>query len=389
MDIFELAKANEEYIIDRRRYYHAHPELSMQEAETTKAIAADLRALGIECKTFPDHYGVLGVIHGGKPGKGIMLRADIDALPVKECTGACYASQNEGVMHACGHDTHIAVLLGAAKILNEMKDELCGTVNLCFEPAEESIGGVRDMLRDGCLEGMDACFGMHTWSNPALPSGNIAVNSGNIMAAGGKFDITVEGYTSHGACPHEGHDAIIAACSIAMNLQTYVSRQNNPVNPLVLTIGTITGGNRWNVIANKVVMDGTLRTFDVELRKRLQDELSVIVENTAKALGCTAKMEYVEMWPATINSDPEMISITKNAVEKLFGKDSLSELPPTMGGESFSFYLERVPGVYAFMGCYDEAHPYGNHHEKFDVDESVLKKSVAMFVQVTCDYLNK
>lgn len=387
MDIWELAKANEEYIIERRRYYHAHPELSMEEVETTKAIAADLEAMGIEYKTFPDHTGVLGVIHGGKPGKGIMLRADIDGLPVKECTGAPYASQNEGVMHACGHDTHISVLLGAAKILNSMKDELCGTVKLCFEPAEESIGGVRDMIRDGCLEGMDACFGMHTWS--AAPTGMVAVNSGNIMAAGGKFTVTVEGYSSHGAAPHEGHDAVIAACSIAMNLQTYVSRRNNPINPLVLTIGTINGGARWNVLANKVVMEGTLRTFDPETRKKLQGDLSVIVENTGKALGVDAKIEYVEMWPATINSDPEMISIAKGAVEKLFGKESLCETAPTMGGESFSFYLEQIPGVYAFMGSYDDVHHYGNHNEKYDVDESILKKGAAIFAQVTYDFLNK
>ncbi len=387
MNIWELAKANEEYIIDRRRYYHAHPELSMQEVETTKSIAADLEAMGIEYKTFPDHTGVLGVIRGGKPGKGIMLRADIDGLPVKECTGAPYASQNEGVMHACGHDTHIAVLLGAAKILNSIKDELRGTINLCFEPAEESIGGVHDMIRDGCLEGMDACFGMHTWS--VLPAGKVAVNSGNIMAAGGKFTVTVEGYTSHGAAPHEGHDAVIAACSIAMNLQTYVSRRNNPVNPLVLTIGTINGGARWNVVANKVVMEGTLRTFDPETRKRLQDDLSVIVENTGKALGVDAKIEYVEMWPATINSDPEMLAITRNAVEKLFGKEDLCETPPTMGGESFSFYLEQRPGVYAFMGSYDEEHHYGNHNEKYDIDESILKRSAALFAQVTYDFLNK
>lgn len=387
MTIWELAKANEEYIIDRRRYYHAHPELSMEEVETTKAIAADLEAMGIEYKTFPDHTGVLGVIHGGKPGKGIMLRADIDALPIKECTGAPYASQNEGIMHACGHDTHISVLLGAAKILNSMKDELCGTINLCFEPAEECIGGVRDMIRDGCLEGMDACFGMHTWST--APAGMVSVNTGNIMAAGGKFTITVDGYSSHGAAPHEGHDAVIAACSIAMNLQTYVSRRNNPINPLVLTIGTINGGARWNVVANKVVMEGTLRTFDPETRKRLQDDLSVIVENTAKALGVEAKLEYVEMWPATINSDTEMISITKNAVEKLFGKEYLYETQPTMGGESFSFYLEQIPGVYAFMGSYDDVHHYGNHNEKYDIDESILKKSAAIFAQVAYDFLNK
>ena len=203
MDIFEMAKASEEYIIDRRRYYHAHPEPSLEEWETTKAISADLTALGIENKTFANHPGVLGVIRGAKPGRGIMLRADIDGLSgVVEKTGLPYASQNPNCMHACGHDTHIAVLLGAAKILNEIKDQLCGTINLCFEPAEETIGGVRYMLEEGCLEGMDACFGMHTWS--VAPAGKVSVTEGNIMAAGGKFTITVDGYTAHGAAPHEG-----------------------------------------------------------------------------------------------------------------------------------------------------------------------------------------
>ena len=387
-DIWELAKANEAYIIDRRRYYHAHPEPSMQEVETTKAIAKDLEALGIEYKTFPDHTGVLGVIRGGKPGKGIMLRADIDGLSgVHEATGLPFASQNPDCMHACGHDTHISVLLGAAKILNEIKDELCGTINLCFEPAEETLQGASLMIKDGCLDGMDACFGMHTWS--AGTSGKASFMRGNIMAAGGKFTVRVKGYAAHGARPQDGHDAIIAACSIAMNLQTYVSRRTDPLNPVVLTIGTIHGGARWNVIANEVVMEGTLRTFDAEVRKNLKRDLSQIVEHTGKALGVEATLEYEERWPPTINADDEMLSISRNAAVKLFGEDALEEQPPTMGGESFSLYLERIPGTYGFMGSRDEVHCYGNHNEKFDIDESILKRSVALFVQVTVDFLNK
>ena len=207
------------------------------------------------------------------------------------------------------------------------------------------------------------------------------------IAAAGGHNILMIG--SHGARPQDGHDAIIAACSIAMNLQTYVSRRNDPLNPLVLTIGTIHGGARWNVIANEVVMEGTLRTFDAEVRKNLKRDLSQIVEHTGKALGVEATLEYEEMWPPTINADDEMLSISRNAAVKLFGEDALEEQPPTMGGESFSLYLERIPGTYGFMGSRDEVHCYGNHNEKFDIDESILKRSAALFVQVTVDFLNK
>ena len=387
MDILALAQANEEYIVDRRHYYHTYPEVSMKEIETTKAIAADLDALGIEYKTFlPDHTGVIGEIHGGKPGKTIMLRADIDGLTVPEKTGKPWASKNEGIMHACGHDCHIATLLGAAKILNEIKDELCGNIRLVFEPGEETLEGVHFMLKDGCLEGVDACFGMHIWS--AGKKGKVSVTEGNIMAAGGFFSCDIEGLSAHGAAPHDGHDAIVAAGSVIMNIQTYVSRMNNPINPCVVTIGQIQGGNRWNVIAGNVHMEGTLRTFDPEVRKRLQDDISVIVENTCKALGCTGKFEYREMWPATINTDAQMIDITRKAVTKLFGDDVLESLQPTMGGESFSYYLNAIPGCYAFMGTNCEENPYGNHNENYCPDDTLVPKDAAIFAQVAWDYLN-
>lgn len=384
MNAFEAALAVEEYVLERRHYYHAHPELSMKEFETTKSISKDLTALGIEHKTFEDHPGVIGYINCAKPGRCIMLRADIDALPVQEQTGLPYASENDGVMHACGHDVHISTLLGAAKILNDHKDELCGRIVLCFEPGEEALEGVHYMLRDGVMDGVDACFGMHIWS--AAPSGKIAINEGNIMAAGGKFTIDVTGRSSHGACPHDGLDAIVAASNIVMAMQTYVSRRNSPLNPLVVTVGTIEGGNRWNIVSGSAHLEGTLRTFDEEVRKNLQKDLSAIVEAAAQTLGCEAKFEYNEMWPATINSDKHMLDIARNAHRKLFNEDAIS-IPPTMGGESFSLYLNRVPGVYAFMGSYSEQNPYGNHHEKYNPDETVIKKDVAMFVQVAEDFL--
>ena len=386
MNIAEAAQKYADYTIEMRRYFHKYPELGLQEENTAKKIREELTKMGIPFVTMAN-YGTVATIGGKKPGKCVLLRADMDALAVQEENDVEYASTKPGIMHACGHDTHISVLLGAAKILNEIKDELCGTINLCFEPAEETLQGASLMIKDGCLDGMDACFGMHTWS--AGTSGKASFMKGNIMAAGGKFTVRVKGYASHGARPQDGHDAIIAACSIAMNLQTYVSRRNDPLNPLVLTIGTIHGGARWNVIANEVVMEGTLRTFDAEVRKNLKRDLSQIVENTGKALGVEATLEYEEMWPPTINADDEMLSISRNAAVKLFGEDALEEQPPTMGGESFSLYLERIPGTYGFMGSRDEVHCYGNHNEKFDIDESILKRSVALFVQVTVDFLNK
>mgnify|MGYP002604731540 len=252
-NIRELAEQYNDYIIERRRYYHSCPELSGQEIHTTEALKADLEAMGVEVELCKTCHGLVGTIKGGKPGKAVVaLRSDTDALPVEEKTGLPFASENPGVMHACGHDNHMAMLLGAAKILTTIRDEIPGTVKLLFQPAEETAQGAKAMIAEGVLKGVDAIYGAHIWGDFDAPY--IDVSAGNRMACCDTFRITVEGSSTHGSTPHLGTDAIVAAASIIMNIQTYVSRNNDPLNPLVVTVGKIDGGQRFNILANKVVM---------------------------------------------------------------------------------------------------------------------------------------
>lgn len=286
MDIKALAQKYEPYIIERRRYFHAHPELSFKEWETTKALVAEFEKMGMEIQTFPDYPGLIATLDTGKPGRTVMLRADIDALPVKEGTGLDFASQNEGVMHACGHDNHMAMLLGAAHILLEKKDELKGKVKFLLQSGEEMACGAKYYVDHHILDGVDAIFGQHIWGTLDAPY--VCVASGNRMASCDNFTIRVKGLQSHGSAPQDGHDAIVAASAIVMALQTYVSRKNNPVNPLVVTVGKFHGGSMYNIICPDVELVGTIRTYSRELRHDLEADLNKIIKNTAEAHDCTA-----------------------------------------------------------------------------------------------------
>ena len=260
MDIKSLAEQYNDYIIDRRRYYHTCPELSGEEKNTRAHLKEDLEALGItDIHEMETCYGLTATIHGGKPGKTVALRADIDALPVKEETGLPFASHNEGKMHACGHDNHMAMLLGTAKILNEVKDELSGDVRLVFQPAEETAVGALQMMKEHALDGVDAIYGVHVWGTYDAPG--IAFPAGNLMACCHGFTIEVEGKSAHASAPHEGVDAVMVASSILQSIQQLVSRMNDPLNPLVITVGKVTAGNRWNVLAGHATLEGTVRTF--------------------------------------------------------------------------------------------------------------------------------
>lgn len=388
MKIRELAEKYNDYIIERRRFYHTIPELSFEEVETTKALVEDLKSMSIEVTTFPDYNGLVGHIRGGKPGKTVMLRADIDGLPVEEKTGLPFASTN-GNMHACGHDAHIAMLLGAAKILVDIKDELEGNVKLLFQAAEESCYGAKYYVDNGVLEGVAAIFGMHIWGTLDAPMMNL--EPGGRMASVDNFKITVTGQSSHGSAPHLGKDAIVAASSIVMNLQSYVSRKNNPLNPLVISIGTIKGGQRFNIIANKVEMEGTIRTYSRELRTTLEGELREIIENTAKALGCEAELEYYYYAGPVINDHEDLNRIAHDAAVKLYGEESLTTMPKLMGSEDFAYLMEKVPGFYGFVGVLNKEKGivYSNHNDKFDVDESVLHRGSALYAQFAYDYLKE
>ena len=328
MDIRALAEKYEGYIIEQRRWFHAHPELSWEEFGTTDHIQEELEKMGLEVHRFEGRPGCTAMIYGGKavPGaKTVALRADIDALPVEEKTGLPFASENPGVMHACGHDNHMAMLLGAAKILCEVKDELEGNVKLLFQAAEETCFGAEYYVQQGVLNGVDAIYGQHIWAGLEAPYLN--VQPGVRMASCDNFTITVEGSSTHGSTPHLGTDAIVAAASIIMNIQTIVSRNNDPLNALVVSIGEIHGGQRFNILANKVVMEGTCRTHSREMRGKIEPLLRRICEDTAAAFGAKAELKYDAFPSPVINDHDDLNQIAHDAAVKLYGEEGIKNAP--------------------------------------------------------------
>lgn len=387
MNFKEAAQQTENYIIRNRRYLHEHPELSEKEEKTTEYIVKELKDLGLEPRRFENCYGCYVDIKGDKSGKIVALRADIDALPIKEETGLEFASQN-GCMHACGHDTHMAMLLGAVKMLNDVKSEINGTVRAIFQPSEETATGAQAVIKEGVLEGVSAIYGSHIWGNFDAPL--VSVESGKRMASCSSFKIEIEGRTAHGSAPNLGVDAIVVAASVIMNLQTYVSRNNDPLNPLVLTIGTIEGGSRFNVIPGKVTMEGTVRAFDSDL-DRIPNAMRRIIDGTAETFGAKAKLDFTWMTIPVINDNEKLNTIAQNAVKKLYGEDGLGHLDTMMGSEDFSFYMGKVPGVFSFLGSRDteKGYIYTNHQEQYTVDEGLLKRGAAVYAQFAFDYLEE
>lgn len=390
MDIKEKTENIKDYIIEMRRHFHQNPELSLEEFETTKKIINELEKMGIEVSTFKDGLtGCVGTIKGAKEGKTLLLRADIDALSVHEQTNLEFASRVDGKMHACGHDCHAAMLLGVAKILSEMKDKFSGNIKLFFQAAEEIGLGAKLSIEQGVMDNVDACYGVHV--TPRFESPKINMQYGERMAATDVFKLTVEGTSSHGSSPHLGHDAIVASAAIITALQTIVSRINNPLKPAVVTIGTIKGGQRFNIIANEVIMEGNVRTFDEIFRKEIETHIREIAESVAKAHSCTAKLEYRYGTGVVLNKDKNLVDIAQNAVKKLYGEDSLVEMEKITGGEDFSLLMEKAPGIFGYIGTRNPKVPGSekiNHHECFTVDEDALIRGTAVAVQFALDYLN-
>lgn len=389
MDIRALAEQYESYIIEQRRWFHAHPELSWEEFSTTDHIQQELEKMGLEVHRFDGRPGCTAMIYGGKaaPGaKTVALRADIDALPVEEKTGLPFTSQNPGVMHACGHDNHMAMLLGAARILCDLKDELAGNVKLLFQAAEETCFGAEYYVQQGVLDGVDAIYGQHIWAGLEAPYLN--VQPGVRMASCDNFTITVEGSSTHGSTPHLGTDAIVAAASIIMNIQTIVSRNNDPLNALVVTIGEIHGGQRFNILANKVVMEGTCRTHSREMRGKIEPLLRRVCEDTAAAFGARAELKYDAFPSPVINDHDDLNQIAHDAAVKLYGEEGIKEMPRVMGSEDFAYFMDVVPGIFGFLGSRDAEHQASNHNDCYDVPEEVLKRGAAMHAQFAADYLS-
>lgn len=390
--IMQAAVENSDYIIALRRHFHQNPEISEQEFNTSKKVCEELKKLGLEPKVIGRiGTGVICDIAGEKPGRTIALRADMDALNVTELNDFPFKSATEGFMHACGHDGHTASLLGAAKILVSCRDQIRGCVRLLFQPAEETGTGARDIIEAGCLEGVDASMGIHLWSS--MPSGTISVEAGPRMAAASHFRYRLKGKPGHGALPYQAVDAGICASAAALNLQTVVSREFPASEPIVVTLGRIESGVRFNVIASEALLEGTVRCFHSQFfRQDIPAAMERIVTGTAAAYRCEVVEKYVSELTLPCNNPEAASKRAEATVIKLLGEKGLYLEAPTMGGEDFSFIMDRIPdSLFAFVGIGDpkKGTDEPHHSGSFKIDEDCLKNSAAFYAQYALDYLNE
>ncbi len=366
-------------MIEDRRFLHMHPELSHQEVETPAFIAERLASLGIEVRRNVGGRGVVGIIRGGKPGKTVAFRADFDALPIEDKKDVVYKSTIPGIMHACGHDGHTAALLGFAKAMNDVKEDLTGNVVLIHQFGEElSPGGARAMIEDGCLDEVDLVFGAHLQSQ--MPAGKVYVRDGFLQASEDALKITVTGFGTHGAEPHKGVDPILAASHIMIALQSVVSRNADPLKELVVSIGSFHAGHADNVIPNEAVMEGTIRVFDPELRKLATKRVREIAESVGQALGCEVNVEIATGYDS-VNNDPAAMNLVRSGIERMLGENIVTETDPIMPSEDFSYYLHHKPGAFIFVGAQmnDEQFVYPHHHERFDFHEPAMELTAKVF----------
>jgi len=384
LSIIELSNKYKQNVIDLRREFHKYPEASLYEYKTIDMIGRELDNLGVDYKRVAD-TGIIAEIKGINPGKTVALRADIDALSVKELTQCEYKSENEGFMHACGHDCHISMLLGAAMILSEIKAELNGTVRLIFQPAEEIAAGAKKMIQAGALHGVDGVFGMHVWSD--IECGSVCIQEGPLMASADLFTINVLGKGGHGSAPHQGVDAVIASSAIVMNLQSIVSRELSPLEPAVVSIGSLNVGSRFNVIASEGTLCGTTRSFNQSVRSKFPEMIQRVAEDTASAYRATAVVEYIFATPVVIN-DANCSKIAEKSLAAIGAKSIIIE--KITGGEDFAEYLNIVPGIIALVGVRNDTKGaiYPQHHPMYTVDEDALEIGTALYSQYAMDFLN-
>ena len=392
MNLWKECKGLQDYIVGIRRALHQIPELGTDLPKTQAAICAELDKLGIPYKKNQGDSGLIGMIHGGKPGKTILLRADIDALPIKEDTGLPFASKHEGCMHACGHDNHAAMLLGALRVLNEHKAELTGNVKFVFQTGEEISRGAKVAIKEGVMDGVDAVFGTHIGSilDPNIPAGTFIVVPGCAMASFDRFVLTVKGTGCHGSTPEKGVDPITIASNIVLSLQEVIAREIAAPKAAVLTIGKIAGGFAYNVIPNEVVIEGTIRAFEDSVRQYLAKRIGEIAKGVAATFrgGCDFEMDWGA--PPVVN-DEAMAKLAGEAAKKVLGAENvITSMPaPNMAGEDFAYYLEKAPGAFMFLSSSNhEKHTDIPHHNpKFDVDEDVLYRGSAVFVGLVEEFL--
>ena len=392
--LLKQARLIENEIIDIRRRIHQNPELGFEEAETARYISTYLQGLGLAVQEDIGKTGVVALLRGGlavADSKTVAVRADMDALPVTEETAVEYASTKQGLMHACGHDAHVAMTLGLAKILTQFKDKLAGDVKFIFQPCEERPpGGAIEMIKDGVLENpkVDAIIGMHV--NPVVSSGFIGFKEGALMAATDEFTLTIKGKGGHGAAPHHTIDTVVLGAQVIQALQTIPSRRVDPVEPLVLTIGMVKAGVAQNVIADTMILEGTVRTLDPNLRELVPKLMRQVIGGVVAGAGGTYELKYELGYPALYNNQ-QMVALVKEAAQEVAGRGkSIMVKNPSMGGEDFAYFAEKVPACYCFLGVgYQDRENYPWHHPKFTLDESKLALGTAILAKAVVKYLGE
>lgn len=375
----------EDDLVAWRRDFHRHPEVAFHEERTSRVIKEYLEGLGLPVKTMAG-TGLRADLRGGGDGPTVALRADIDALPIQEQGDKDYISLNPGAAHCCGHDGHMAVVLGVAKVLEGMKDSLHGNVVFLFQPAEElPPGGAIGMVEEGALEGVDAIFGLHFWQ--PLPTGKVGAVKGPMMAAADNFRISVKGRPGHGSMPHQTVDPILTASQLVVNLQSIISRNLDPLKPGVVSFGTIQGGTVYNIIPEEVKLTGTVRSFEAEVQALARDRLQEITQKTCEAFGAQGEMEYEPGYPPVVNP-PEMVDFALGVVARTLGDDRIVEIDPVMGGEDFAYFLQKIPGAFLFFGMGD-GQSFPHHHPGFDMDEKALPQAALLLTALALEFLEK
>jgi amidohydrolase len=377
-----------DWLVEIRRTIHMHPELGFEEVETSKLVSEWLQKFGLDVKRGMAKTGVVGLLKGGKPGKTVAIRADMDALPMDEANRVPYASQIKGKMHACGHDAHVTILLGAAKFFSSIQDQVKGNIKWIFQPAEEGGGGGRIMVEEGVLENpkVDAIFGAHVF--PFLSVGKVGIYEREGLAAADRFTIKIIGKGGHAASPHVSKDPILAAGHLITQIHSIVSRNVNPLESGVITIGKVSGGTASNIIPDEVELIGTVRSLTPQVREELKSRIDQVTQGVARSFSMDCRFDFEYGYPVLINN-PEMSKLVGLACSKGIGKENVEVVKPSMGGEDFAYYLEKVPGAFFRLGCRNEEkgliHPY--HSSLFDIDEEVLPFGVEMFIRIIDQYL--
>ncbi|THB75193.1 MAG: amidohydrolase [Gammaproteobacteria bacterium] len=388
MDVKSLINAEKDYLVAIRRKLHRYPEGGLKEFKTSQVIKDELDSFGIEWKTIAG-TGVVADIKGTATGedKIVALRADIDAVKVQELNEFEYKSEHDGYCHACGHDGHMASLLGAAKVLAANKEKFSGTVRLLFQPAEENLEGAKLIIEEGGLEGVGEIFGIHLL--PDVPVGLVAVAPGSRMSSSDFFDIEIKGPGGHGGFPHKTIDTVVAASAVVINLQHLVSREVSPMEPLVITVGKINGGSRGNVVPSSVILQGTTRCFSGNIRDELPGKIERVISNTVKSYRAEYSFDYYYKAPPMVN-DAVCATRAEKIAMNLYGNEVIYPLDRITGAEDFAFYVQKVPGVFVFVGCSNIAKgiDYPLHSDRYDIDEDALEVSASLYTLYALDFLN-